>query len=672
MRTTALFFYPVAAAARPVVLGCAFAGVLKDSWLYLLQAAVGMCSALVFAVLSELAQPVLQSGDDADGWVVICALPSVVWLAVRVEFIFCVAQLGLARHLPCRPFVIGLLVLLSLGGPFLIGIKSLYNGVTYGWLYLVCFLPQYATALMLCNDVNIRSPAGGMKMILLEFTLWTTVYYAFYDSYFQSFAMDSTWSFFYGLRVIIPVTMPVVLLVSLYPGRTRVTPAYNEIHPEEHIRESIFPRYDEAAESCDGLFESTDEEAALRDAADGVPLHLHLPNGELVPVELASDATLRVLRLRAAYALEIHDLGQVRLALCGETVAESNATPLRDVAGLEAGATVDVHIKPHLESSDPCDHMDLACREDNVQLARRALNWHEPFDLESMLESVVRNYMRYECRSVLNCALLEGNLASSALMVMHLLRTREESALRVIQESGVLDRDGLHGVSNAILVARWSEGGTGRHDRQEYLAFAVRCPGFLESTACHHSYIVMSVAQRNGFCGDYTALWGQLHEAGWRSTPSAVQQAGESQPSFFQINLLTIMLLADGMRVRDLPHVVRRLCLISLMLLQYACLAGAAIGVHATLGTQGADPTGGWLFVAFLCIASVTIAVELTPEWVRWLVVLKVCGTRTSQPPAGTQDVELVEELTEMEMPLLNQSSVSPAHAHPHRHVRSV
>ena len=47
---------------------------------------------------------------------------------------------------------------------------------------------------------------------------------------------------------------------------------------------------------------------------------------------------------------------------------------------------------------------------------------------------------------------------------------------------------------------------------------------------------------------------------------------------------------------------------------------------------------------------------ELTPQWVRWLVVLKVCGTRTSQPPAGTQDVELVGEHTEMEMPLLNQS----------------
>ena len=51
---------------------------------------------------------------------------------------------------------------------------------------------------------------------------------------------------------------------------------------------------------------------------------------------------------------------RVRLALCGETVVGCNATPLCDVPGLEAGATLDVHTNPRKLDSDadvPTDAM---------------------------------------------------------------------------------------------------------------------------------------------------------------------------------------------------------------------------------------------------------------------------------------------------------------------------
>ena len=207
-----------------------------------------------------------------------------------------------------------------------------------------------------------------------------------------------------------------------------------------------------------------------------------------------------------------------------------------------------------------------------------------------------------------------------------LLETKQESALRVIQESGVLDRPDFYDAFHE-LVRRIPD------YRDDYVDLAIRCPGFLESSACDHHYIVHQAFKSQSpmswdhpslrsFYGDYTALLRHLQEAGWRSTPSAVQQACESQPSFecnfssisdlFQINLLTIILLARrGACARPATRRTSPCACVSLMLLLYAFLAGGAIRVHATLGTQGADPTGGWLFVAFLCIASVTIAVEL-------------------------------------------------------------
>eukprot|EP01061_Rhynchopus_euleeides_P029227 TRINITY_DN477_c0_g1_i18.p1 TRINITY_DN477_c0_g1~~TRINITY_DN477_c0_g1_i18.p1 ORF type:complete len:710 (+),score=164.78 TRINITY_DN477_c0_g1_i18:127-2256(+) len=600
MRTTALFFYPVAAAARPVVLGCAFAGVLKDSWLYLLQAAVGMCSALALAVLFDLAPPVLEGGDDADGWVVVCALPSVVWLAVRVEYVFCFAQIGLGMSDVWLWLVDSFVYSMIGAGPFFLFVVVIVAS-PYGAVGFVSAVSHIGILVVLSRSQPVDEEhesayprARMMMLVLLDFAVWTLVYYTFFDSHFASFVMDTTWnSPIPGLRVLHPWWVPCLLLMPVLRDTRSI--AADDFRMKGRLFEPL---------------------------VGSVPYYR-------LPAE----------------------------------AADSDCPVYSDPSYL-----IDLRAR-----------LDQACQQDDVQVAHRVLM---TFPADCLLEgpgdcppgeddfergvlyTLASNYTRYGCRGVVCCALLEGNLAIAAAVVRFLLGTEEESALRVIQESGVLDRRGFYDAFHGHL----------RSIPPQYTELAIMCPGFLESTACDHNFIAMIEFRCHGpsFYGDYTALWRQLHEAGWRSTPSAVQQAGESQPSFFQINLLTIMLLADGMRVRDLPHVVRRLCLISLMLLQYACLAGAAIGVHATLGTQGADPTGGWLFVAFLCIASVTIAVELTPEWVRWLVVLKVCGTRTSQPPAGTQDVELVEELTEMEMPLLNQSSVSPAHAHPHRHVRSV
>ena len=84
------FAYPVAAVVRPGLVGCALAGVWLDSvaWrlLYVVQAVIGV----VCAVLLALAAPSLQ-GDG--GWAVVCSMPSSLWLAVRIEFLFSTFQL---------------------------------------------------------------------------------------------------------------------------------------------------------------------------------------------------------------------------------------------------------------------------------------------------------------------------------------------------------------------------------------------------------------------------------------------------------------------------------------------------------------------------------------------------------------------------------------------------
>eukprot|EP01061_Rhynchopus_euleeides_P022879 TRINITY_DN3735_c1_g2_i3.p1 TRINITY_DN3735_c1_g2~~TRINITY_DN3735_c1_g2_i3.p1 ORF type:complete len:252 (+),score=35.98 TRINITY_DN3735_c1_g2_i3:2-757(+) len=208
-------------------------------------------------------------------------------------------------------------------------------------------------------------------------------------------------------------------------------------------------------------------------------------------------------------------------------------------------------------------------------------------------------------------------ITAARFVLSQLLSANGRASVRL---SGVLDRPG---VLDHIMSYQ--------DNRPVSLYRLMQCSEqVLERAEFNHCVFVKDICRahdaREMFV-DPVSLCRAMKAVGWRSSPRAVQQACSVSSRGWQsmaVSPLSLVLLADGVLMQDLPHVSAALCKLAVPMVLLLALAGFVITVHATIGTQGADPVGGWLFVAFIIPGSVCCVVELMPRWVSWLVAHKV------------------------------------------------